>query len=195
MSVAESTVIFGPMFHVGCESASAGVTPVRSTRPRNGPPEAVRTSDSIVSGARPSRHCCAAECSLSTGLMRPPPRSQAARARSPAATRLSLLASARSMPCSSVQSVAGQPGEADDGVQHDVGLGFLQELREVAADLRQRREAVLQWRREPEAAAQSSSSGCASITSSACRPIDPVAPSSATRLTRLSVVRGLLGSA
>ena len=37
---------------------------------------------------------------------------------------------------------------------------------------------------EPEAAAQSSSSGCASTISIAWRPIDPVAPSSATRFTR-----------
>ena len=32
--------------------------------------------------------------------------------------------------------------EAHDGVQHDVGLGALEELRQVPADLRQRREAV-----------------------------------------------------
>ena len=37
---------------------------------------------------------------------------------------------------------------------------------------------------EPEAAAQSSSPGCASTISIACRPIEPVAPSRATRFTR-----------
>ena len=48
MSVAESTVIFGPMLHVGWASASEEVTSASSPRPRprNGPPEAVRTSES-----------------------------------------------------------------------------------------------------------------------------------------------------
>ena len=36
----------------------------------------------------------------------------------------------------------GQAGEADDGVQHDVRLGPLEQLDEVAADLGQRREPV-----------------------------------------------------
>ena len=46
ISVAESMVIFGPMFHVGCRSASPGVTSASSAadRPRKGPPEAVRIS-------------------------------------------------------------------------------------------------------------------------------------------------------
>ena len=49
--VAESIVIFGPMFHVGWASASAGVTSASSSaeRPRNGPPEAVSTSESTDS--------------------------------------------------------------------------------------------------------------------------------------------------
>ena len=41
--------------------------------------------------------------------------------------------------------------------------------------------------REPDAAAQSSSPGWAWMTSSACVPIEPVAPRSATRFTRRSV--------
>jgi hypothetical protein len=32
--------------------------------------------------------------------------------------------------------------EADDGVQHDIGLGAVEQLGQVAPDLRQRREAV-----------------------------------------------------
>ena len=36
----------------------------------------------------------------------------------------------------------GQPGEADDRVEDDIWLRALQELREIAADLRQRSEAV-----------------------------------------------------
>ena len=35
-----------------------------------------------------------------------------------------------------------QAGEADDGVQDDIGLSALEQLREVASDLRQRRQAV-----------------------------------------------------
>ena len=46
ISVAESIVIFGPICHVGCFSASAAVTfaSAASDRPRNGPPDAVRIS-------------------------------------------------------------------------------------------------------------------------------------------------------
>ena len=48
-------------------------------RPRNGPPEAVSTIESTVSGARPSRHWKSAECSLSTGraCLHPAPGRQA----------------------------------------------------------------------------------------------------------------------
>ena len=53
-----------------------------------------------------------------------------------------MFASARSTPRSSVHSVAGQAREADDGVEDDVRLGPLEQLDEVAADLRQRREPV-----------------------------------------------------
>ena len=53
ISVAESTVILPPIAHVGCASASSTVTSSSSARvrPRNGPPEAVRTSLSTVPGA------------------------------------------------------------------------------------------------------------------------------------------------
>ena len=47
--------------------------------------------------------------------------------------RLSLLASARRLPCSSAAIVAGRPGEADDRVEHDVGLGVRGELGERVA--------------------------------------------------------------
>ncbi len=104
-------MIFGPMLQVGWASASSAVTSSSSSRvrPRNGPPEAVRTRESTWSGPRPSRHWKAAECSLSTGSSLPPPRACAARASPPAATRLSLFASARSTPRSSAQNVTGSP--------------------------------------------------------------------------------------
>src|SRR5207249_2917594 len=80
-----------------------------SGRFRKGPPEAVSTSESTVSAARPSRHWKTAECSLSIGRSRPPPRLHAARARSPAATRLSLFARASVTPRSRAQRVAPTP--------------------------------------------------------------------------------------
>ena len=54
-SVAESTVILGPMDHVGCARASSTVTDSSSSSDRflNGPPDAVRTTESTVSGGRP----------------------------------------------------------------------------------------------------------------------------------------------
>ena len=57
-SVAESTVIFGPMRQVGWASASSGVTSPSSSRvrPRNGPPEPVRTRLATCSGDVPARH-------------------------------------------------------------------------------------------------------------------------------------------
>ncbi len=49
ISVAESTVIFAPIAQVGWLSACSTVTSVSSARvrPRNGPPEAVITSETI----------------------------------------------------------------------------------------------------------------------------------------------------
>jgi hypothetical protein len=35
-----------------------------------------------------------------------------------------------------------QPGESDDGVEHEVRLGALEQPRQVAPDLRERRQAV-----------------------------------------------------
>ena len=50
--VAESIVIFGPIFHVGCARASSTViaSNVSRRRSRNGPPDAVRTSRRASSG-------------------------------------------------------------------------------------------------------------------------------------------------
>ena len=56
MSVAESTVIFGPMDQLGCFNACSGVTVARSAtcRPRKGPPEPVSSSSS-TGASRPAR--------------------------------------------------------------------------------------------------------------------------------------------
>ena len=77
--------------------------------------------------------------------------------------------------------------EPDDGVQHEVGLGGVEELGDVAADLdvlasQLRRELVERLRARRERAHREL--GVAAITSSACRPMDPVAPSRAIRLSR-----------
>src|SRR5919198_5688012 len=180
-SVAESTVIFGPIRHVGGARASSGVTSSSFSRlrPRNGPPEPVRTSDSTCSGARPSRHWKAAECSLSTGSSSPPPRSRAASASSPAATRLSLFASASVTPFSSAQSVAGSPAKPTTALSTTSGRA------RSSSSVRSPPTWVSGARPstgcDPEAAATSSSPGLDSTISTACRPIEPVAPSRATR--------------
>src|SRR6266542_464353 len=79
-SVAESTVIFFPIRHVVCRSAS--VTVAWATRSGvqvlNGPPDAVRMRRASSAGRRPLRHCSTALCSESIGTISPPP-SRAAR--------------------------------------------------------------------------------------------------------------------
>src|SRR5262245_22243785 len=170
------------MRQVGCASACSGVTSSSSARvrPRNGPPEPVSTSVSTCSGPRPSRHWKSAECSLSTGRIRPRPRSLASRASSPAATRLSLFASARSMPCSSAQRVAWTPAKPTTALS--TTSGWARSSSPVRSPPTSFSEASTSSSGvEPEAAAQSSSSGCASTISIAWRPIDPVAPNKATR--------------
>ena len=134
-------MIFGPMFQVGCASASSGVTFVSSSRvrPRNGPPLAVSTR---LSGSPSCAHWKSAECSLSTGISAPPPRS-CARERELAGGDEALLVRERERDAALERPHRRrEPGEADDGVEHEVGLGALEQLGEVAADLRERREPV-----------------------------------------------------
>ena len=111
ISVALSMVIRGPMTQRGWRRACSTVTSAssRADRPRKGPPEAVSTRRRTPARGAPSRHWAMAECSLSTGRMRPPARAQAAFTRCPARTRLSLLARARSAPCSAAARVDGRP--------------------------------------------------------------------------------------
>ncbi len=75
-----------------------------------------------------------------------------------------------------------QPCEAHDRVEDDIRLRTVEELGEVAADLGERGETfdVLRSGR----GGTSSSSGWAPMISSACVPIEPVAPRSATRFMR-----------
>ena len=56
--VDESMVIFAPMLHVGCASASAAVTPASCARvrPRKGPPDAVTHKRATSRASSPMRH-------------------------------------------------------------------------------------------------------------------------------------------
>ena len=179
-SVAESMVIFAPIDHVGCASASSAVTSASSSRaqPRKGPPLAVST---MLSGSPPRAHWNSAECSLSTGSSAPPPRARAPRARSPAATRLSLFASASVTPCSSAHIVAGRPAKPTVALRTTSGRA--RSSNTVGSPPTWVNGASPSIGVDPLLAATSSSSGSAPITSSAWRPIDPVAPSRAIRFT------------
>ena len=72
--VAESIVIFGPIFQVGCASASATVIApkVASGRSRNGPPDAVSTSRATSSWPPQRSAWWIAQCSESTGTISAP---------------------------------------------------------------------------------------------------------------------------
>ena len=110
-SVAESTEIFLPIDQVGWRSACSGVTEERSSAMalRKGPPEQVRMRRLTVEGSRPSRHWKMALCSLSTGRTRRPHRAAVATTSSPAITRISLLATARSFPDSRARRAGFSP--------------------------------------------------------------------------------------
>ena len=111
-------------------------------RPRNGPPEAVRTSESTCSGV-------AALQALEGGGVLAVDRQQPAssplprRERELAGGDEALLVREREVDAALERPERHrQPGEADDRVEHDVGLGALEQLGQVAADLGQRREPV-----------------------------------------------------
>ena len=123
ISVEESTVIFGPMLHVGWARASSTVTSARSAlvRPRNGPPLAVRTSLATRGGpasSRDRRHWWRAPCSLSTGTSSAPGVRRARCTTGPPAMRDSLLASARRLPASNVASVTRRPANPTTPLTH-----------------------------------------------------------------------------
>ena len=102
ISVEESTVIFGPIDHVGCARAWSTVTPSSSARvrPRNGPPEAVSTTRATSPADR-----CRRPQTLVHGAVFAVDRNKfgpgvdrSGCTIGPAAIRLSLLASARRLP-------------------------------------------------------------------------------------------------
>ncbi len=121
MSVAESTVTFGPIDHRGWLRACSTVTWSRSSAgwAQNGPPLAVMISRRTLLRCSPHRHCQIALCSESTGRM---PRLPAAFITSPPAiTSTSLVASATSFPASSAAIVGARaraPGMATTTRSH-----------------------------------------------------------------------------
>ena len=208
ISVAESIVILPPMSQVGCCSACSTVTDSSSARerPRNGPPDAVRTSLSIV----PRRPCsapiswCSAECSESTGMICAPVASASAVTSSPPTTSDSLLASARSMPSVSATIVGPRPAEPTIALSTRSASAFGDQLDEplrpgehlaLGPRLRRAGRGVGVRQRDPahavgarlrhqrrrarcpaERPTTSNSSPARATTSSACVPIDPVEP-------------------
>ena len=134
MSVDESIVILAPMFQVGCFERVLDRDAARARRgcgPRNGPPLAVRTIRAT------SSRRAAAQALVDRRVLGVDRHDlAAARARAPRprpgppAMRLSLLASARRLPGFERGERRRQAREADDRVEHDVGVGERGELGE-----------------------------------------------------------------
>jgi hypothetical protein len=106
-------VIFGPICHTGCASASFTEAFESSPRvqPRNGPPEPVRTTRFTSSRRSPRRHCASAACSESTGIRRSGSPLIRSSTSSPPTTRLSLFASASDLPACNAASVGPRPAD------------------------------------------------------------------------------------
>src|SRR3989339_1989051 len=98
IKVEESMVILGPIFQVGCLSASLAVIWANFSIGvfKNGPPEAVKTIFLIVLGSSPLRHWTIALCSESMGKTLTPAALTSCIKRSPATTKTSFVAKARS---------------------------------------------------------------------------------------------------
>ena len=188
-SVAESIVIFGPMRQVGCASASSGVTPSSSARerPRNGPPEAVRT--------RPGdgRRLAALEALVQRrvlavdGEQQPPaPRPRGDRELAGSDEALLVRERERDAVLERPERRAGRPRtrrRVEDDVRRDFARGAATGSPPTWTCSTPCSAASASRGVEPDWSAHSSRSGCAATTSIACRPIEPVAPSRATRLT------------
>ena len=127
ISVAESIVILRPIRHVGCRSASSGVTraSAAAVQPRNGPAgrgedqpahlAAVAAVQALVNGVvlavdRQNRDAA--------------PRARRPPSARPAMTSTSLLASASVLPRVDRRQRGLEAGGARRGAQHDVGVGM-----------------------------------------------------------------------
>ena len=90
---------------------------------RKGPPEAVSQRRRTELEGLPSRHWKMAECSLSTARTRTPCSRASRMTISPAMTRISLEATAMSLPARMAASAGLQSGRADNGDQYNVRPG------------------------------------------------------------------------
>lgn len=106
-----SMVIFAPISHVGCASASVrDAMRMRSIgQVRKGPPDAVSVTARIVSRWALLKTWKTALCSLSTGSSVAPQRAASCMKSGPAHTRHSLLAKASAVPCRTASSVGRNP--------------------------------------------------------------------------------------
>ena len=104
-------VIFLPIAQLGCFNASSTriFTSCSFVRPRKGPPDAVSRIFSILSFGSPFSDWKIAECSLSTGRMDTPHFFAKGMMIWPAVTRVSLFASAMSLPLSMAAMVGLMP--------------------------------------------------------------------------------------
>ena len=97
---------------------------------------------------------------------------------SPPTTRLSLLASARSMPSPSVAIVGPEPGRADQRVQHEVAVGVGDQLDEPLG-ARQHLAAGPRlggaWPRRPRRPARSAPRRARAACSISCSQLEPAA--------------------
>ena len=222
ISVAESTVIFAPIVHVGCASACSRRDRrqlARAPSPRNGPPEAVSTSDSTRprgacrgTARAPSARCRPAGCGARRAR---PRRGHQRRRRRPGSPCWPARASA---PRASAASVASSPAAPTIAFSTTSAP-----RRATSSDRRRPRPRAPRRRtsrgraRRPPASARAiaahavrarrgdqrarrwsgrpgrrrDSSGWPRTISSAWTPIEPVAPSTATDFTPRSVLTSI----
>ena len=130
-------MIFGPMDHVGCARASSTLTDSRSVAERflNGPPEAVSTTESTALRRVPVE-ALEERRMLAVDGQEQPSSPLPCRDGEISGRDETLLVCEREghAPLERPQRRA-DPGEADDGVQDEVGLGCVEELREIPPDL------------------------------------------------------------
>ena len=124
-SDAEFSVFIGPIDQVGCAPACSGVTSSSRSadQPRNGPPEAVSTILATSSAVPPRRHCASAECSESTGTIWPG--CGGLEHQRPAGDQRFLVGQRQPGAGGQRRQRRLQAQRADQRVEHDVGLGVL----------------------------------------------------------------------
>ena len=185
--VAESIVIFGPIFHVGCASASSTVIASNVSRSAlaEGPPDAVRTSRR-ASSARPLRMAWwIALCSESTGISSAPLFLASSRMSSPATTSGLLVGEGEPLSGADRGMRRAQAQRADEAPHDGIGLRVAGGLGQAVGA---RDDAALRARGQGRSSRETSSarsmatsSGVNAATCSASFSIERPAASAATR--------------